>query len=78
MANKVTAEVFKQLRVYQSFTIPQILNTMLCNKLMKVNFLVERAPTMYKSATRLFGSKFVNSIIHSTYCKVFTAGTTVA
>ena len=45
---------------------------------MKLNFFVDYAPQIYKVSKSLLGKNFVNAIIHNTYCKAFTAGTTVA
>jgi hypothetical protein len=45
---------------------------------MKLNRLVDRAPDIYRTATNIFGTRFVSSLVHNTYCKVFTAGSTVA
>ena len=77
MANKISSEAFKHLRVYQRLSVPLLLNDMMCNRIMKVNYLVDKAPAMYRIASRLIGKNFVNSIIHSTYCRVFSAGASV-
>ena len=77
MSNKISSEAFKHLRVYKHLSVPYLLNGIACNQLMKLNFLVDRAPQIYHNATKLLGKNFVNEVIHSTYCKVFTAGTTV-
>ena len=77
MANKISAETFKHLRVYQRLSVPLLLNDMMCNRAMKINFLVDKAPVMYRVASKLLGKNFVNSIVHNTYCKVFSAGATV-
>jgi len=50
----------------------------MCNRLMKLNFFVDKAPQIYKVSKSILGKNIVNAIIHSTYCKAFTAGTTVA
>ena len=78
MANKISLETFKQLRVYRNLSVPLLINDISCNRLMKLNYLVDKAPAMYHSFTRLFGKTLINSVIHNTYCKIFTAGTTVA
>jgi hypothetical protein len=77
MANKITAEAFKNLRVYQRLSVPLLLNDMACNRIMKISYLVDKAPIIYKTATKLLGKGFVNSIISATYCKVFTAGSSI-
>ena len=77
MANKISSETFKHLRVYQRLSVPLLLNDMMCNRIMKINYLVDKAPAMYRIASRLIGKNFINSIVHSTYCRVFSAGATV-
>lgn len=77
MVNKFSVEVFKQLRVYRRFSLPLILNDMACNRLMKLTFFVDNAPLIYRYACRLIGRNFVNELLNSTYCKVFTAGNTI-
>jgi hypothetical protein len=74
----MSSEGFKHLRVYRRLSIPLLLNDIACNRLMKLNKLVDKAPSMYRTATRYLGKNLINSIVHSTYCKVFTAGNTVA
>lgn len=77
MANKITGESFKHLRVYKSLTVPLLINTIACNRLMKLNYLVDKAPNMYKVATKFFGKTLINGIVNSTYCRVFSGGKTV-
>ena len=74
---KVTSETFTQLRVYRRLSTPLLLNDMLCNRFMKMNFLVDKAPTIYTWSTKIFGHGLINWVVHSTYCKVFTAGSNV-
>lgn len=50
---------------------------MACNRVMKLNPLVDAAPTIYKTTSRLLGKNFVNAFINATYCKIFTAGNTI-
>lgn len=77
MANKISQEAFKQMRVYKRLSVPLILNDMICNRLMKLSYLVEKAPFVYKLSCRLLGKNFINSVIQATYCKIFTAGNTI-
>jgi hypothetical protein len=77
MVNKFSVEVFKQLRVYRRFSLPLILNDMACNRLMKLSFFVDHAPLIYRYACKLIGKNFINELLNSTYCKVFTAGNTI-
>ena len=78
MANKISSEAFKHLRIYQRLSVPLLLNDMACNRLMKLNYLVDKAPSLYHSGCKWIGKNFINSIVHSTYCKVFSAGASVA
>jgi len=77
MISKATIETFRQLRVYGRLSLPLLLNDMLCNRIMKLNYLVNNAPALYRSACGVLGKNFVNWAIDSTYCKVFTAGNTI-
>ena len=74
---KATLDTFKQLRVYRRLTLPLLFNDVLCNRIMKLNTLVNYAPRIYQLSCNLFGKNFVNAFLHSTYCKVFTAGNTI-
>lgn len=77
MSTKISAEVFKQLRVYRRLSLPLILNEIACNRIMKLSSLVAVAPQIYRLSCTLIGKNFVNFIINSTYCKIFTAGNTI-
>lgn len=65
---------YASLRVYKGLTTMGLLNAMLCNRIMKRPFLVNNSRKMYEVSTKLFGKKFVNSILTATFCKVLTAG----
>lgn len=65
---------YASLRVYKGFTTFGLLNAMLCNRIMKRPVLVNNSRKMYELSTKLFGKKFVNSILTATFCKVLTAG----
>jgi hypothetical protein len=78
MQGKIIADVYKHLRVYKRLTLPLLFNDMLCNRAMKMSALVDLAPTIYHISTKLIGKNFVNSILSSTYCKIFTAGNTIS
>lgn len=75
--NKVSAEAFKHLRVYKRLSIPLLVNDMVCNRVMKMGFMVDKAPTIYKWSTKIFGHRLINWVVHNTYCKVFTAGSNI-
>ena len=57
--------------------MPLLLNDMACNRVMKLNLLVDAAPAIYKATSRILGKNFVNSFINATYCKIFTAGNSI-
>ena len=78
MANKISSEAFKHLRIYKRLSVPLLLNDMTCNRLMKLNYLVDKAPSLYQAGCKFIGKNFINAIVHSTYCKVFSAGASVA
>ena len=77
MASKITTETFKNLRVYKRLTVPLLLNDIACNRLMKLNFVVDKAPDIYRLSTHIIGKGFINAIVNATYCKIFTGGNTV-
>ncbi len=74
---KATLDNFKHLRIYRRLTLPFLFNDMLCNRIMKLNSLVNYAPKIYQLSCNLLGKNFVNTLLDSTYCKVFTAGNTI-
>ncbi len=78
MWNKTSVEAFKQLRIYKRLTFPLLINELACNRIMKFSSLVAAAPKIYRLSCKLIGKNFINFIIHSTYCKIFTAGNTIA
>ena len=77
MPNKISVEVFKQLRIYQRLSMPLLFNELMCNRIMKLTYFVDKAPTIYRLSCRLLGKNFINHVLHSTYCKIFTAGSTI-
>lgn len=60
--------------MYRRISHSLLVIDMACNRLMKLTYLVNKAPLIYRAATKIFGHGLVNSIIHNTYCKIFTAG----
>ena len=74
---KNTAKNFYSLRVYKQLPTPQILNLMLCNRLMKVKPLVVNSAKIYKYSTKVLGSSIPNFILNQTFCKALTAGNTL-
>jgi hypothetical protein len=77
MPNRIPVDGFKQLRVYKRLSLPLLLNELACNRIMKLSSFVNAAPQIYRYSCRLLGRNFVNHIIQSTYCKIFTAGNTI-
>jgi hypothetical protein len=77
MPNKIPSEVFKALRIYRRLSYPLLINEIACNRIMKLSSLVSVAPQIYKFSCNLLGKNFVNHLIQSTYCKIFTAGNTI-
>jgi hypothetical protein len=77
MSNKIAVDAFKQLRVYRRLSFPLILNEIACNRIMKLSSLIAVAPRIYQLSCKIIGKNFVNFIINSTYCKIFTAGNTI-
>jgi len=71
-----SAKKFYSLRVYKHLSTSNILNLMLCNKLMKSKFLVKNAGRMYKTSSAILGEGFTNAVLNSTFCKALTAGNT--
>ncbi len=65
---------YANLRVYKSLSTLNLLNSMLCNRIMKKPILVNNSRRMYELSTKLFGKSFVNAILTATFCKVLTAG----
>lgn len=77
MSNRTTVEGFKALRVYRRLSFPLLINEIGCNRIMKFSSLVNAAPSIYHWSTKILGKNFVNYLIQSTYCKIFTAGNTI-
>jgi len=75
---KSSLDLFRSLRVYERLSVGMLLNDMVCNRIMKINFVVNRAPSIYNLATKVFGNNFINTILNATYCKIFTAGNSIA
>lgn len=59
---------FLPLRVYKNKSLYAILNTLLCNKLMRSKRLVSNSPFLYKYATRIVGKSLPSFILKKTFC----------
>lgn len=74
---KHTAKSFYNLRVYKNQSTPDILNLMLCNRLMKNKSLVAKSAKLYKYSRTIFGSTITNFVLNNTFCRALTAGNTL-
>ncbi len=70
------SEILKyvNLRVYKNLSTVNLLNAMMCNRVMKKSILVDNSRRIYNLTSKIFGKTFVNAIVNATFCKVFTAG----
>jgi hypothetical protein len=75
---KRQAKNFYPLRVYRHLTTGDILNLMMCNKIMKSKFMVKNAGQIYKFSKNILGANFTDAILNNTFCKALTAGNTLA
>lgn len=76
----MNSEIFRfvGLRVYKNMTTLNILNSMICNRIMKIPFIVRNSRTMYELSSKILTKTFVNAVVKSTFCKTLTAGNTIA
>ena len=65
---------FTTLRVYKHMTTLNILNSMICNRIMKSPTLVKNSRAMYEFSSKILGKKIVNWFVTLTFCKTLTAG----
>lgn len=68
---------YHSLRIYRRMSTLNIMNLMMCNRMMKVKPLVANSSKLYKVSSRIFTPTLTNFIINQTFCKVFTAGNTL-
>ena len=68
---------FINLRVYKSMTTLNILNSIICNRIMKFPSIVRQSRNIYDISSKLLSKKFVDYIITNTFCKTLTAGNTL-
>ncbi len=68
---------FKALRMYRNMPLLTILNNIMCNRTMKIPFLVNNASKLYAVSIRVLGRGFTNACINATFCKMLTAGNTI-
>lgn len=74
---KPSASSFYSLRIYRKFTIWEVLNLIMCNRVMKIKPIVSNANALYSLSTRILSQKLVNYMINRTFCKALTAGNTL-
>ena len=65
---------YSQLRIYKSMSTRDLLNAMMCNRIMKKSILVDNSRWLYNMSSKIFGKTFTNAVVNATFCKVFTAG----
>jgi hypothetical protein len=67
-------QFYKNLRVYGHLSFYQIINQLVCNRLMTSKSLVAASPSLYKAACRFPGKTITNWFIGSTFNRIFTGG----
>jgi hypothetical protein len=65
---------YKNLRVYRHLSLLGIINHIICNRVMKSQFLVSVSPALYQAARRFPGKTITHWLIGSTFNRVFTGG----
>lgn len=68
---------YVHLRVYKNLTNIELLNIMLCNRIMKVPLLVDNSRLLYNLSSKILGTNFTTFLINKTFCKALTAGNTL-
>lgn len=68
---------FTHLRVYKNLKTIDLINAMMCNRLMKMPTLVKHSRTLYDVSSKILSKWFVNGILTHTFCKILTAGNTL-
>lgn len=68
---------FINLRVYKNMTIGGIINSMICNRIMKFPTIVKHSRNIYDFSSKIFSKTFIDYIITNTFCKTLTAGNTL-
>lgn len=69
--------VYKGYRVYRHLSFTNILNHIICNRIMKSKSLVSIAPSMYNISSKFPGKIVTNWVLNSTFNKMLTAGNTL-
>ena len=77
MSNKYLIDSFKTLRVYRKHSLTEIMNHIICNRIMKNKAIVNHSAFLYQLSSKYIGKNFTNFILQSTYAKIFTAGNSI-
>lgn len=67
-------QFYKNLRAYGHLSFYQIINQIICNRLMTSKHLVSASPYLYRAACRFPGSIITNWFIGNTFNRIFTGG----
>lgn len=67
-------QFYKNLRAYRHLSFFSLINQILCNRILKNQFLVSVSPNIYKAALRFPGKIITNYIMGNTICKLFSSG----
>lgn len=67
-------QLYKNLRVYRHLNFYEIINAIICNRVMKSRMLVAAAPALYKFACRFPGKAVTHFVVGNTFNRVFTGG----
>lgn len=59
-------------------TTMNLVNSMMCNRLMKMPSVVRQSRAMYDVSSKILGKKIVNTILTNTFCRILTAGNTLS
>ena len=77
---KIQSELLRyaNLRVYKNLSTLNLLNAMMCNRIMKKPILVKNSKRIYDLSSKIFGHTFVDVIINATFCKLLSSGTSIS
>jgi len=67
----------KHLRVYRHLSHLQLLNHLLCNRVIKSSLLVSAAPALYRYLCYFPGKTITNFLVGSTFNRLFTLGSSL-
>lgn len=74
---KSTLTRFTQLRVYKNMKTSDIINSIVCNRIMKNPILVKNSRNLYEVSSKVLSKTFVDYVLTQTFCKTLTAGNTL-